>query len=484
MAALAGLVATARFGLGAAPGEIAAASGDPRGWALQQMKPQPVPAAFAGLPDGRHQTLVFQQVLRAVLQGRSDAAPAQAQRQAAQARRDDDNPDRQDRQMRLRARREAPPPAAALGDSAPRLVYQREVGARLRVHATTTAPVFERLVAFWSNHFTVSVQRPPVLGLAGAFEREAIRPHVLGRFEDMLLAVARHQAMLLYLDNAISIGPASRIGRTRERGLNENLAREILELHTLGVDGGYTQDDVRALAMILTGWSIGRGEEPDAGLFRFRPFAHEPGAKTLLGKRYGETGETEGIQALKDLAQHPSTARHVATKLARHFIADDPPAASVERIAAVFRKTGGDLAAVSRAVVAEDAAWQAPLSKVRQPGELVVAALRATGLPARIEDRPVLGALRRLGQAPFAAPSPAGWPDTAQDWVAPEAMVRRVEWASALAMRVPAEIAPMALLEQTIGPAASVETRQAVERAPSAREGMALVFAAPEFQRR
>lgn len=482
MSAIGGLVATARFGLGAAPGEIDAASRDPRGWVLGQLRPQPLPPQLAGLPDSRRQTLVYQQVLRAVLQGRREATPAEQRREA---QRMDDNPDPQDREMQQRRqRREAAARDAVAGDSLPRVVYQREVGARLRVQATTAAPVFERLVAFWSNHFTVSVQRPPVLGLAGTFEREAIRPHVLGRFEDMLLAVARHQAMLLYLDNAISIGPASRVGRTRERGLNENLAREILELHTLGVDGGYGQDDVRALAMILTGWSIGRGEEPDAGQFRFRPLAHEPGPKTLLGRRYPEAGEAEGVQALKDLAHHPATARHVATRLARHFIADGPPAASVQRIAAVFQRTAGDLGAVARAVVAEDAAWQAPLSKVRQPGELVVAALRAAGLPEKIDNRAILGALRRLGQAPFAAPSPAGWPDTAQDWVAPEAIVRRVEWASALAQRLPNELAPMALLEQTIGPAASPDTRQAVERAPSARDGMALVFAAPEFQRR
>ncbi|MCC7045106.1 MAG: DUF1800 domain-containing protein [Alphaproteobacteria bacterium] len=472
------MVATARFGLGAAPGEIAAAAGDPRGWVLRQLKPQPVPALLAGLPDGTRQTLAFQQVRQAILQGRRDAVPAQSQ---ARAR---DNPDPQERQAALRQRREALAAVPGMEDNLPRVAYQNDVAARLRVQVATTTPVYERLVAFWANHFTVSVQRPPVLGLAGPFEREAIRPHVLGRFEDMLLAVARHQAMLLYLDNAISIGPGSRIGRTRERGLNENLAREILELHTLGVDGGYTQDDVRALAMILTGWSIARQGEPNAGGFRFRPFAHEPGAKTLLGRRYADAGEGEGVQALKDLAHHPATARHVAARLARHFISDAPPKPSVERLAGVFQRTGGDLHALARAVVEDDQAWAAPLSKVRQPGELVVAALRATGLPAKVDGRPILGALRRLGQAPFAAPSPAGWPDTADDWVAPEAMVRRVEWASALAQRLPGDHAPMTLFEQTIGPAASAETRQAVERAPSARDGLALVFAAPEFQRR
>jgi len=458
--------ATARFGLGARPGEIDAAAGDPRRWVLEQLRPQALPSALAGLPDGIAATLKFQEVRRAVLQGRVPA-PGGANPEAAQ-----------------RALRDAVP------GPLPRELYLREAGARMQAQIDSATPVVERLVAFWSNHFTVSVQRPPVLTLAGPFEREAIRPHVLGRFADMLVAVARHQAMLLYLDNANSFGPGSRIGQRRQRGLNENLAREILELHTLGVDGGYGQDDVRALATILTGWSIAGAQEPGAGAFRFRPFAHEPGPKTLLGRRYAEAGEREGIDALGDLARHPATARHVATRLARHFIADEPPAASVERLARVFLETGGDLLQVTRALVADDAAWAQPMAKLRQPTELVTAALRALAPPADgpgrrpIADGPLIGSLRRLGQAPFAAPSPAGWPDSASDWVGPEAMMRRIEWASALAARVAADRAPMALFEATIGPVASARTREAVERAPSARDGIALLFASPEFQRR
>ncbi|MCK6449594.1 MAG: DUF1800 domain-containing protein [Alphaproteobacteria bacterium] len=455
----AAVVATARFGLGAAPGEIAAAATDPRGWVRQQLVPQAMPPALAGLPDGGERTRLFLAARRAMQEQRRDRPAAADQ-----------------------------PPRAALppGMEQPREAYLHEAGLRMRAQIESKAPAIERLVAFWSNHFTVSILRPPVLALAGAFEREAIRPHVLGRFEDMLLAVARHQAMLLYLDNALSIGPNSRAGRRRARGINENLAREILELHTLGVDAGYTQDDVRALAMILTGWSIARLDDADPGGFRFRPLAHEPGDKTLLGKRYTEDGEREGIGALKDLARHPATARHIARKLACHFIADDPPSASIERLAATFRAAGGDLAAVMRALVGEDAAWAKPLSKVRPPAELVVAALRATGYPAATQGdgRRLIGALRRLGQAPFAAPSPAGWPDTASDWTAPEAVVRRVEWATALAGRFAAEIAPMELFAQSIAPASRTETRLAVERAASARDGIALVLAAPEFQRR
>ena len=476
---LGGLVATARFGLGAAPGEIDAAARDPRGWVLEQLRPQALPAELAGLPSGVEGAVIW---LRRV----------QAQQQARKPQRPMD-PDFEDRRvLRGRGWPQQPQPQArppenpqpgAFADGLPRETYLREAAQRTLALVHSRAPAFERLVAFWSNHFTVSVQRPPVLALAGAFEREAIRPHVLGRFEDMLLAVARHPAMLLYLDNAASIGPGSRIGQTRQRGLNENLAREILELHTLGVNGGYTQDDVRALAMILTGWSIGRPQDDRPGHFMFRPQAHQPGGKTLLGRRYGG-GEAEGVKALKDLARRPATARHVAQKLARHFIADDPPAASVERLAGVFLSSGGDLGAVTRALAADEAAWARPLSKLRSPNELVVAALRATGAPRRVDERRLVGGLRRLGQAPFAAPSPAGWPDTAQDWIAPEAMLRRVEWAGLLADRRSADRAPLDVFHATIAPAASEATRLAVERAPSARDGLALVLASPEFQRR
>jgi uncharacterized protein (DUF1800 family) len=471
---LQGLVATARFGLGAAPGEIAAAAQDPKGWVLEQLKPQPMPAELMGLPTGVEGAAIW---VRRV----------QAQNEARRAPRPSIGNDMEPRDRGLKPLPDPAQPQAgakpgAFNDGLPRETYLREAARRTLAQAASRAPVFERLVAFWSNHFTVSVQRPPILGLAGAFEREAIRPHVLGRFEDMLLAVARHPAMLFYLDNAVSIGPDSRVGQTRQRGLNENLAREILELHTIGVNGGYTQDDVRALALVLTGWSIGRPQDDKPGHFLFRQVTHQPGEKTLLGNRYG-AGEAEGVKALKDLARHPATARHIAVKLARHFIADDPPAAGVERLRGVFLSTGGDLAAVTRALVEDKEAWARPLSKLRSPNELVVAALRATALRPS-DDRQVVGSLRRLGQAPFAAPSPAGWPDRMQDWVAPEAMLRRVEWAGLLAARLSAERAPLDVFHATIAPAAAEATRLAVERAPSARDGLALVLASPEFQRR
>ncbi|MBL8700378.1 MAG: DUF1800 domain-containing protein [Alphaproteobacteria bacterium] len=438
----AALRAAARFGLGARPGELAAIATDPRGWALAQIERAPaMPAALAGLASGAQAAAEFSRQRR-----RGDAAVQQHLRQSARA------------------------------------AYLDEAGRRTLGQVQTAQPLAERLVAFWSNHFTVSVQRPVVLALAGPFEREAIRPHVLGRFRDMLLAVARHPAMLGYLDQAISIGPNSRAGQRRQRGLNENLAREILELHTLGVDGGYGQADVTQFARILTGWSIGRDQDDRPGDFMFRPMIHEPGEKTLLGRRFAEAGEDEGIVALSMLAGHRATARHVATKLARHFIADRPPPGVVERLAQVFLATDGDLRAVTRALVDAPEAWTSDATKVKTPNEFVVSALRAAG----VEPEPprLLPALQLLGQPPFAAPSPAGWPDTADQWLGPEAVIRRAEWAAAFATRLGRSREPAELLAAALGDGARPETRLAVQRAASVGDAIAIVLASPEFQRR
>jgi uncharacterized protein (DUF1800 family) len=321
-----------------------------------------------------------------------------------------------------------------------------------------------------------------VFGLAGAFEREAIRPYVTGRFYDMVLAVARHPAMLVYLDNGQSFGPNSIVGQRRRRGLNENLAREMLELHTLGVDGGYTQNDVREFAKMLTGWTVKPPRFADSGRFEFFPDIHEPGPKTLLGVRYREAGSGEAEAAFEALVRHPATATHIATKLCRHFIADDPPPAAVERIARVFHDSDGNLKAVSEALIEQPEAWTDPLAKVKAPNDFIVAALRATGFQGQGEM--ILGALRLLGQAPFNAPSPAGWPDTASGWIGPESVMRRAEWAMALGMRVAEFRAPDRLFENTIAPIASPATAKTIARAPSRADAIALVFASPEFQRR
>ena len=435
--------ALARFGLGARPGEIEGIAGDPAGWVLGQFR------AETDRPTALDAVQATPERLRRTVQAfhdaRVDADAARTMRQTARALLTDD------------------------------------IGRRVDHALVTDRPVHERLVQFWSNHFTVAATRVATIGTAMPFEVEAIRPHVTGRFRTLLGAVVRHPAMLLYLDNVQSAGPNSPFGRRRGRGLNENLARELLELHTLGVDGDYTQADVRALARILTGWSVTLAAEPRPGQFRFRPARHEPGDKTLLGVRIAEAGVAEGEAALDLLARHPATARHLATKLARHFVADDPPHTLVDRLAAVFRDTDGDLTALYRALVTATEAWADPLAKIKTPNDLVMSAGRALGVG---HTQAVIGSLYLMGQRPFAAPSPAGWPDRAADWIGPEAMLTRADWATAAGRRVGRNARPVALLDQAVGPLAAARTRFLVQGAPSRAEGIALVLMSPAFQRR
>ena len=365
------------------------------------------------------------------------------------------------------------------GQSRVRALFRSEVRSELQNALTTAAPFRERLVWFWTNHFTVSVRGGVAAG-ACAFIEEAIRPHVTGRFEEMLFAVMRHPAMLRYLNNAGSVGPDSPAGQRGKRGLNENLARECLELHTVSPDAGYTQADVTAFAKILTGWSIDlRGDPPG---FRFRPFAHEPGEQVVMGRTF-PPGEEGGVAALHFLANHPSTHRFLARKLVQHFVADDPPPDAVRQIEGVLRDTRGSLWAASIALTKLDAAWP-PGTKLRTPQEFVVASLRALDLPPEQQETVNLqGILAGLGQPFMNAPQPNGWPDRASDWAAPEAMMRRVDWAYAVAGRVGTrDVAELA--ETSLGPLLRAETLQAVQRAGSRRDALALLLTAPEFQRR
>jgi uncharacterized protein (DUF1800 family) len=380
----------------------------------------------------------------------------------------------------LRAdRRDKPPP----GQRQVRPLFQREAQAELANALTTPAPFRERLVWFWTNHFTVSV-RGGTAAVLGAFVEEAIRPHVTGRFETMLLAVMHHPAMLIYLNNAQSFGPDSPVGERRHLGLNENLARECLELHTVSPAAGYTQADVTSFARILTGWSIDLKSDPPG--FRFRPFTHEPGVQTMMGHRF-PSGEAGGEAALRFLANHPATHHHLATKLARHFVADDPPPDAVRPIEAALRDSGGDLGAASAALVHLPASWQ-PATKLRTPQDYVVAALRLLDLPpAQRAGINLPGLVGSLGQPFWNAPQPNGWGDRASDWAAPEAMIRRIDWAYAVSGRVagPQNARDAAALaEAGLGPLLGDATLQAVHRAGSRRDAMTLLLTAPEFQRR
>ena len=294
-------------------------------------------------------------------------------------------------------------------------LFKGEIDNLVSYALTTPTPFRERLVWFWANHFTVSLRGGRTAALGGDYIRTAIRPHATGRFADMLSAVMHHPAMLTYLDNAGSFGPNSPVGLKQNKGLNENLARESLELHTVSPASGYTQADVTSYARILTGWSIANGEKEPAG-FRFRPFIHEPGEQTLLGRSF-PPGEEGGVAALAFLASHPATHRHLATKLVQHFVADDPPPADIRRIEGVLRDTDGDLGQAAAALLTLPSPWR-PLAKLRSPQDYVLAALRAADLPEG--NRPDGAAIMRgLGQPVFGAPFPIGWPDRAPDWAGP-----------------------------------------------------------------
>ncbi len=358
-----------------------------------------------------------------------------------------------------------------------------ERGARFR-HATTTAePFVERLVMFWSNHFCIALDKGArVRALAGAFEREAIRPFVLGRFADMQAAVATHPAMLIYLDNIQSVGPHSNVGKRRGVGLNENLAREILELHTLGVDGGYTQADVTSLARMLTGWSVivDDRKTPAFAGSRFFPARHEPGAHVIMGRAFREEGAAQVAAALRFVATHPATARHIATKLAREFISDDPPESLVSRLDATFRRTEGDLGALAEALV-EAPESRGPFAKFRKPYEFLVAAGRSFGDVATVKQ--IDDALAAMGEPLWVPPSPAGHSDLATVWTGPETLKVRMDVAQAIAERRRFDD-PLGFADAVFGADLSAETRQAVARAESNTQAVALLLMSPEFQRR
>ncbi len=464
-----------RFGLGARPGDLARVAADPRGALKAELQSD---RALVATPD------------TAALAG--TAANIQASFAAEEARKRMRDAQAVARTLLLPSAMTAGAGATEKPEPQPEVrIYRAEALARFGMARQAEIGFLERLVAFWSNHFCVSAAKAPLLrASAGSFEREAIRPFVLGRFADMLQAVERHPAMLFFLDNARSVGPASRAGGKGRRGLNENLAREIIELHTLGVNGGYSQADVTALARVITGWTFGgrEGRIGEPGAFTFDVAMHEPGDQTVLGHAYGGGGFGQGEAVLNDLARHPATARHIATKLVRHFVADFPPPAAVDRIATVFRQRDGDLRAVALALIDLPEAWSSPLAKIRSPQDLLFATARL--LDTQLSDpAPLLNGLRILGQPLWEPPGPNGFPDTAADWASPEALKLRLDLAAEIANRtrglmVDGARDPLALLDAAAGAALSPETRDAVTHAESRQQGLALALMSPEFQRR
>ncbi|MEO0982976.1 MAG: DUF1800 family protein [Pseudomonadota bacterium] len=443
-------IAATRFGLGARPGEIAAASGDPEAWLGAQLTKDSAARFPADGLSSAKDGVAF------ILDFRRQIGP-------------DREPD-QDQMAALRRRI--------------RQTIIGEVQARALFGATTPNPFHERLARFWSNHFTVSARNPPTTLIAGAYEREAIRPNILGRFEDLLLAAIGHPGMLVYLDNWQSVGPNSRAGRRRRRGLNENLAREVLELHTATPAAGYTQYDVTEFAKALTGWTVGNRHvgRNRIGEPIFSTLLHEPGARTVLGKRYAEDGRAQAEAILRDLANRPETARNIALKLARHIVSDTPDDALVANLERVFLDTGGDLSALYRALIASPEAWAAEAEKVKTPDELLTSASRQFGVRRVFAGKPG-EVYESFAQRPFSAPSPEGWPDDADAWLGPDALMKRVEWANRVAERT-SGVDARDFIDDALGPRAGASTLQAVSRAESGEQALAIALMSPDFQRR
>jgi uncharacterized protein (DUF1800 family) len=492
-------LALKRFGLGPRPGDIGRIAADPKAALLAELDAADIVRLdAAGLPGAeeaylaiRRDQIARQTARRAAPEVKAPdmEAAKSAAGMAGAGMADASSPARGGAASGVGAAMMAPG-GKALDDAVPRrsmVFYRAEIAARASRRLSAEIGYVERLVDFWANHFALQSDKDErIRGLAGAFEREAIRPHVLGRFEDMLVAATRHPAMLLSLDNVESTGPNSPVGLKSGNGLNENHAREILELHTVGVDGGYSQQDVTEFARILTGWTFVRDvQRSDIGSFVFAANRHEPGDHVVMGKTYPvdpdhpKGNERQGLDVLQDLAAHPATAHHIAAKLARHFVDDHPPEEIVAALAGTFRKTDGDLKAVSRALIEAPAAWGKG-QKFATPQRFINASLRATGVTMDVPRMQTL--MRSLGQVPWSPASPEGFHDDTATWLSPDGMTTRLDVADRIAVQATIDRPPEQLAEDLIGPALSDDTRQTIRRAETGRQAVALLLMSPEFQ--
>jgi uncharacterized protein (DUF1800 family) len=450
-------VATTRLGLGARTGEIATARSDPQGWLAAQIRPQGADILDPQMPSSAVRFAEYRQFQLDRREARAAGEPA---------------PDPVKMAIQL-IRKDAGPDFAG----------------RLALAADTDASFRERWALFWANHFTVSATKAVTATLIGPFEQEAIRPHVFGRFEDMLVAASSHPAMLLYLDQARSFGPDSQAARFLETtgkpaGLNENLAREIMELHTVGVQAGYSQADVTEFARAMTGWSIGGLKEGDrSGKFYFRENAHEPGARTIMGKRYPEAGYDQARWVMRDLAASPFTANHLATKIARQFVADDPPPALVARLKTAYLDSHGDLGVVAHTLIRSPETWTPQATKFKSPYEFMVSSWRAAGTgPGEVQD--AVRAMTAMGQKPLSAPSPKGWPDESAAWLDPDGLVKRMAWSETFSAQVVGDRDPAQLADAALGSRLSPLAGRTIGRAETRAEGLSILLMSPEFQRR
>ena len=491
-------IAATRFGLGAKPGEIAETARDPKGFLKAQIRQSGADQPGGELPNSTKRLAEFRDYQRERREIRAEKVA-----DTTPPRRADSEPGMAD------SNRPASPPAAGPAQDAVAQVgkmlrkdVSEDFSARAQLGATTDAAFRERWTLFWANHFTVSATKAITGTIVGPFEEEAIRPHVFGRFVDLLAAAETHPAMLTYLDQIQSIGPHSeaaerqRYGglrgvggrlqpavQRRTVGLTENLAREILELHTVGVSGGYTQADVTEFARAMTGFSIGSEREGAYGAPVYRGQAHEPGSRSVMGVNYPAGGREQTAAILSDLAAKPQTARFICTKIARHFVADDPPPALVARLESAWNASHGDLGRVAEALVDAPEAWRPEELKFKTPYEFLVSSFRAAGA-STLGFQQLGPLLTSLGQKPFSAPSPKGWPEDAQSWAAPDAIVKRMQFAQGFAAQAARDRDPKILAADALGGRLHPETAMAVARAESRPEGFALLLMSPEFQRR
>ena len=455
------LTALTRFGLAPRPGEIALIADDPVGFVKEQcMAPE---AAMLTQPNLESRIALRQQYV---------GLDNELRRIRREARKSGVSLDRDAEQAARIERRQFA--FAALN---------KEIAARFDHGVRTDSPFVERLVLFWSNHFAINRKS----GLANAtlmgnFEREAIRPYVLGYFEDMLAASTTHPAMLNYLDNTKNIGPNSTIGRRRNRkSVNENLARELLELHTLGAGGGYTQADVVALAETLTGWM--GGFEGDGAGASFSERFHEFGPRTILGTNYPEEGAGQLEMVLADLAIHPSTARHIAAKFARHFVGDQASDTLIAELEDAFLVTGGDLRELALVLLESDEAWSGEPAKTVPPYDFMVGAMRATN--AKLPDvRFISRTTMDLAQPIWQPPSPAGWPDDDGAFLGGDSLLERIDFCRLLASRFARVDRAQDLARALFGAALDPFVAEAVDRAEDQRQALVLVLMSPPFHRR
>ena len=449
-----------RFGLGASHADALAMGDDPAGWLVHQIdRKQHDPGPE--VPDS---------VISVALQSATTMDRRQAQDRAQGDTEKIARIEQEQRSSRQLAQR----------------AVMDQLGARFAYAVATPTPYRERLVHFWSNHFTVSRQgKPQLLGSCVAYENETIRAGLDGLFADMLVRVVSHPVMLLYLDNAQSVGSGSWIGLRRKLGPNENLAREVLELHTLGVNGGYDQEDVKTLAKILTGWTVGnrrlRRIAAKPGAFAFVQMMHEPGAFKLLGKKYRSNGVNQGVEALRDLGTHAATARHLATKLVCHFVSDEPPLEAVDEIAEVFVATRGHLPSVHKTLIGLSGAWRSENRKLKTPHEYLASVFRGLEIPPPARANAV-GSLRVMNHLPFGAPSPAGWPDIQSHWGSPNSLKQRIEWGIEVGRRIGSSVDVRNASDWLVDPTASRTLMASLKRAESPSQALSLLIASPDFQ--